>query len=86
MMSKKKRREKVVIGQTLDESKYAERIEEPRADKIYTGLIVSQDKKQNYYIYCPILPYETQLPASPELPKDLKISDFIQFKCDLINT
>jgi hypothetical protein len=70
----------------FDENKFNEIPPDPEANKIYTGVIVSQDNKQNYYIYSPHLVYEIQLAAASELPDDLRISDFVEFKCNMINT
>jgi len=73
------------VGQTFDESKYLEVPPEPEEGKVYTGVLVSQDNKQNYYIYSPMLPYEIQLAEATKLPSDLKISDFVEFKINSIN-
>lgn len=84
-MQKGKKREKV-IGLGFDESKYLEIPPEPEPNKHYQGLIVSNDNKNNFYIYCPELPYEIQLTGATELPEDLKISSFVEFKCNTLNT
>jgi protein-disulfide isomerase len=58
----------------------------PDTTTIYSGVIVSQDLKQNLYIYSPQLPYEILLSTNKDAPTDLKITEFVEFKCSFINT
>jgi hypothetical protein len=85
VVSKSKKRVDKQDSKPIDEHRCNEPPSDPLPDRIYKGLVVSKDFQNNFYVYCPELAYEIQL-AATELPHDLKISEFVDFKCNLMNT